>query len=566
MLLAEMLQKHFAASPVTDGRDGWPDFLLPEEQLLPAMQFLHEQMQPSFPMLLDLTAVDEGPQGASEAAQYTLTYHLHGLEGCGALRLRVTHSDAELPVPSITGIFANANWYEREVYDLFGLQFSGHPDLRRILLPPLWEGHPLRKSEAIRATERPAYRLSKTDLQEALKAYSDEVLPPESGQTVLNVGPHHPGTHGILRFVLKISGEKIASVDPDIGYHHRGVEKIAEGHTFHNFIPYTDRVDYLGGILGEFPYVRAVEMLADLQLPDRAEGIRTLLAEICRISSHLVWLGSYGNDLGTMGPAFYAFRDRALLLDLIEKYTGGRLHPQFFRIGGVAADLPEDWRDDLLQVLQKVESGLRDTETLTVGNPIFRARTQGIGVLSAAQAEKWGASGIVLRSTGKAWDMRKAAPYGLYDILDFEVPTSTDGDALARTQLHIDEIRESIRMLRQLADKMPDGATLAADARYALPPKDHTLRDIETLIHHFEQMAGEIGPPAGQVLSITESARGMLAYYIVADGSAHPYRLRVRTPSFPHVQLITELGRDTALPDFIATIGSIDYVLADLDR
>ncbi|WP_176212024.1 NADH-quinone oxidoreductase subunit C, partial [Acidithiobacillus thiooxidans] len=222
MLLAEMLQKHFAASPVTDGRDGWPDFLLPEEQLLPAMQFLHEQMQPSFPMLLDLTAVDEGSHGAAEAAQYTLTYHLHGLEGCGALRLRVTHADAELPVPSITGIFANANWYEREVYDLFGLQFSGHPDLRRILLPPLWEGHPLRKSEAIRATERPAYRLSKTDLQEALKAYSDEVSAPESGQTVLNVGPHHPGTHGILRFVLKISGEKIASVDPDIGYHHRG--------------------------------------------------------------------------------------------------------------------------------------------------------------------------------------------------------------------------------------------------------------------------------------------------------------------------------------------------------
>ncbi|MFA7495095.1 MAG: NADH dehydrogenase (quinone) subunit D [Acidithiobacillus sp.] len=566
MLLAEVLQKSFAAIPVTEGRDGWPDFLLPEVRLIPALQFLREEMQPRFPMLLDLTAVDESAGMAKEPAKFSLIYHLHGLEGCGALRLRVTHTDLDEPVPSVTGIFANANWYEREVYDLFGLKFSNHPDLRRILLPSLWQGHPLRKGEAIRATERPAYRLNKTELQEALKAYSEEVPAPDSGLTVLNVGPHHPGTHGILRFVLKLSGEKIAMVDPDIGYHHRGVEKIAEGHTFHNFIPYTDRVDYLGGVLGEFPYVRAIEMLADLHLPERAEGIRTLLAEICRISSHLVWLGSYGNDLGTMGPAFYAFRDRALLLDLIEKFTGGRLHPQFFRIGGVAADLPEGWREDLLQVLKTLEIGVRDTENLTVGNPIFQGRTRGIGVLSAAQAEKWAASGIVLRSTGKAWDMRKSAPYGLYESLDFEVPTSTDGDALARTQLHLDEIRESIRMLRQLADKMPSGPTLAADARYALPPKDRTLRDIETLIHHFEQMAGEIGPPAGQALSVTESARGMLAYYVVADGSAHPYRVRIRTPSFPHVQLITELGRDTALPDFIATIGSIDYVLADLDR
>ncbi len=566
MLLAEALQKRFQAMPLTDGRDGWPDFQVAEHHLVDVLHFLRGDMAPRFPMLLDLTAVDErGGQAAPECA-FTLVYHLHGLDDRGALRLRVPHADAEVPVPTATGVFANANWYEREVYDLFGLAFSDHPDLRRILLPPHWEGHPLRKREPIRATERPAYRLGKSEVQEALKMYSDTVPAPDPGLTVLNVGPHHPGTHGILRFVLKLSGEEIATVDPDIGYHHRGVEKIAEGHTFHNFIPYTDRVDYLGGALGEFPYVRAIEMLADLAVPPRAEGIRTLLAEICRISSHLVWLGSYGNDLGTMGPAFYAFRDRALLMDLIEKYTGGRLHPQFFRIGGVAMDLPDDWRGDLLTTLEAVERGLRDSERLTVGNPVFQARTRGVGVLSAAQAEKWAVSGILLRSTGKDWDMRKAAPYGLYGDLDFAVPTSTDGDALARTQLHIEEIRESIGMLRQLAERMPEGPTLAADARYAFPPKDHTLRDIETLIHHFEQVAGEIGPPAGQALSITESARGMLAYYVVADGGPRPYRLRVRSPSFPHVQLIAELGRGTALPDFIATIGSIDYVLADLDR
>lgn len=563
MLLAAALQNRFLAVPVTSGRDGWPDFRCDESQLLAILAFLRDEWQPGYPLLLDLTAIDENSRGG---CGFTLIYHLHALDERGALRLRVPHPDAAVPVPSATAVFANANWYEREIFDLFGLRFAGHPDLRRILMPPHWDGHPLRKSEPARATQRPAYGLSRQQLPETLRAYAAPAPSYPEGATILNVGPHHPGTHGILRFILTLSGENIASVDPEIGYHHRGVEKIAEGHTFHNFIPYTDRVDYLGGVLGEFPYVQAIERLAGLTVPARAAGIRTLIAEICRISSHLVWLGSYGNDLGAMGPAFYSFRDRSWLLDLIEKFTGGRMHPQYFRIGGVAADLPSGWREDLLAVLKKVESGLKDSVRLTTENPLFRGRTQGIGRLTAAQALRWGASGIVLRSTGVAWDMRKADPYGRYAELNFSIPTHTDGDALARAELHIAEIHESLSILRQLADTLPAGATLAADARYAFPPKARTLTDIETLIHHFEQVAGEVGPPAGDALATTESARGMLAYFVVADGSPHPYRLRIRTPSFPHVQLITELGKGTALPDFIATIGSLDYVLADIDR
>ncbi|MEL5847762.1 MAG: NADH-quinone oxidoreductase subunit D [Candidatus Igneacidithiobacillus chanchocoensis] len=560
MLLAEVLQRRFAAQPAADARDGLPDFVLPVDQILPALRYLRTERRAPFSMLFDLSAREETAAGE---AQYTLLYHLHSLQPGDWLRLRVPLAAAE--APTCTEIYPAANWYEREVYDLFGIRFSGHPDLRRLLLSPNWQGHPLRKAEPIRATERPPLRVERGSLQEALAVYAPKEAPGE-GEMLLNVGPHHPGTHGILRYRLRLRGERIVAVDPDIGYHHRGVEKIAEGHSYHNFLPYTDRVDYLGGVLGEWPYLRAVEALAGIEVPERAEGIRTLLAEICRIESHLVWLGSYGNDLGTMGPAFYAFRDRALLLDLMEIFTGGRLHPQFFRIGGVAADLPEGWQDALQAVLRQVESGLRDTETLSVDNAIFRARTVGVGKISPAMAERWSASSIVLRSTGTAWDLRRAEPYGLYPRLDFTVPTATEGDAWSRTWLHLEEIRESISMLRQLCAQMPEGPILATDSPLALMPKERSLRDIETLIHHFEQMAAEFGPPPGVALGLGESARGMLGYFVCSDGSPRPQRLRIRTGSFAHVQMIAELGQGLAIPDFIAAIGSLDYVLADLDR
>ncbi|WP_308389475.1 NADH-quinone oxidoreductase subunit D [Acidithiobacillus sp. AMEEHan] len=560
MLLAEILQRRFAAHPAGDARDELPDFWLPESQILAALAYLRQERTPAMRLLFDLTAREEETTAGSRLC---LVYHLHSLQPGDWLRLRVPLAGEE--APSCTEIYPAANWYEREVYDLFGIRFRGHPDLRRLLLSPDWVGHPLRKAEPIRATERPPLRVERGSVQEQLAVYNPEDAPGE-GEMLLNVGPHHPGTHGILRYRLRLRGERVLSVDPDIGYHHRGVEKIAEGHSYHNFIPYTDRVDYLGGVLGEWPYLRAVETLAGITVPERAEGIRTLLAEICRIESHLVWLGSYGNDLGTMGPAFYAFRDRSLLLDLIEDFTGGRLHPQFFRIGGVAADLPEDWREKLRSVLDRVETGLRDTQSLSIDNAIFRARTRGIGKVDPIMAERWGATSIVLRSTGTAWDLRKTEPYGLYPQLRFAVPTATDGDAWSRTALHLEEIHESIGMLRQLVERMPNGPVLAHDAPTALMPKERTLQDIETLIHHFEQMAAEFGPPAGVALGLGESARGMLGYFVCSDGGPRPQRLRVRTGSFPHVQMITELGQGLAIPDFIASIGSLDYVLADLDR
>ena len=565
MLLAEALQKEFSATPFTAACDDCLDFSLPTANLKPCLRYLRDDWRRPYRCLWDLTAMDERPSGGG----FTLIYHLFNYAVAEFLRLRVPLPAGQETAPSLTDLYANANWYEREVYDLFGLRFAGHPDLRRILLPPQWRGHPLRKEEAIRATERPPIVIDREHLQERLGEYqrSPDGQALDDGETmVLNVGPHHPGTHGILRYILRLRGEEIVAVDPDIGYHHRGVEKIAEGHSYHNFIPYTDRVDYLGGVLGEWPYLRAIEKLAAIHVPERAEGIRTLLAELCRISSHLVWLGSYGNDLGTMGPAFYAFRDRAWLLELMERFTGGRLHPQFFRIGGVADDLPEGWRSDLLALLRRIEKGLPDSERLTVENPIFRARTEGVGVVTAEQAERWCATSILLRSTGRAFDLRKAAPYGLYDRVDFEVPVTTAGDAWSRTWLHIAEIRESIRILRQLADILPEGPTLACDAPLALMPKSRTLLYIETLIHHFEQMADAFGPPPGSALGLGESARGLLGYFVVSDGGPKPYRLRVRTGSFAHVQMITELGRGLRLPDFIATIGSLDYVLADLDR
>ncbi len=565
MLLAEILQRDFAAEPHGELGDGTLDFVLPVGQLLACTHYLSRQWQSPYPSLFDATAVDNAPQGGG----FLLVYHLFHEQPSQWLRLRVPLSPGCTQAPSLTPVYANANWYEREIHDLFGIDFVDHPDLRRILLPPGWQGYPLRKKEAIRATERPPIRIDSENLPGLLAAYQGSSTPKmqdHGERMVLNMGPHHPGTHGILRYVLALEGERIVAVDPEIGYHHRGVEKIAEGHSYHNFLPYTDRVDYLGGVLGEWPYLRAVEKLAAIQVPERAEGIRTLLAELCRISSHLVWLGSYGNDLGTMGPAFYAFRDRARILELLENFTGGRLHPQFYRIGGVAADLPENWQGDLEALLEELDEGLVDCERLTIENPIFRARTQGVGVVTPEQAQRWCATSIVLRSTGKAWDLRKEAPYGWYDRLDFAIPTATAGDAYSRTVLHLAEIRESIQMLRQLLRLLPQGPTLAADAPVALLPKERTLEDIESLIQHFEQMAGLIGLPAGSALGLGESARGVLGFFVVSDGGPRPYRVRIRGGSFAHVQMIMELGVGLRIPDFVATVGSLDYVLAELDR
>lgn len=535
------------------------------EHLLEVLRHLKRDAEPRYEMLYDLSAIDESGRGGG----YTVFYHLSSLSGNRDLRLKVHLEDEDTPLPSITPVWACANWYEREVYDLFGLKFDGHPDLRRILLPVYWEGHPLRKSYPGRATDHPPFRLPPERYRELLETYrvEDTRLPGErQDEIILNIGPNHPGTHGILRLIAWLHGERVVHLDPDIGFHHRGAEKIAEHHTFHNYIPYCDRIDYLAGVANELPYVMAVEALAGIEVPERAVVMRVLLAEIFRVAAHLVWLGSFAHDLGLMAPAFYCFRERELLFDVVQLVTGGRMHPSFFRIGGVSLDLPEGWREAVDRAVQSVEKALPEFEAITVNNPVFQARTRGTAQYDRERAVDWGFSGPNLRCTGYAWDLRKTRPYCGYQDYDFEVPTATEGDALARTRLRLEEIRQTLRIIRQAAARMPAGPVLSDQARHAFPRKERTLEDIETLIHHFVGAGRGMAFAPGEAFYRTEAPKGMMGYYVIADGSPNPYRVRIRTPSFPHVQAFSWLAEGHLLADLIATIGSMDYVLADLDR
>ncbi|APZ44282.1 NADH dehydrogenase (quinone) subunit D [Acidihalobacter ferrooxydans] len=518
-----------------------------------------------YEMLFDLSAVDDAGRGGG----FTVFYHLVSLSANRDLRIEVHLPDDSQAIASATPLWPSANWYEREVYDLFGLRFEGHPDLRRILLPVYWEGHPLRKSYPGRATEHGPYSLPPERYRELMAPYqiADTRGPgAHEDEYVLNIGPNHPGTHGILRLIARMRGETIASLDPDIGFHHRGAEKIAERHTFHNYIPYCDRIDYLAGVANELPYVMAVEQLAGIDVPERAVVMRVLLSELFRINAHLVWLGSYGHDLGVMGPAFYCFSVREKLFDVMELITGGRMHPAFFRIGGVALDMPEGWRAALDTALDAIDGSMGEFAALTVDNPIFQARTLGNGQYTRDQAIEWGFTGPNLRCTGLAWDLRKTRPYCGYEDYDFEVPTATQGDALARTRLRIEEIRQSLRIVRQAADRLPGGPVLSDRARFSFARKAQTLEDIETLIHHFIGTGRGMGFPVGDAFFCAEAPKGMMGFYVVSDGSSQPYRVRIRTPSFPHVQAFSWLATGGQLGDLIPMIGSMDYVLADLDR
>ncbi len=554
---------------------GMPVFWVRRESLADILQHLKQVPRP-YNMLYDLSAVDErlrSHRTGLPPADFTVFYHLLSVSRNEDLILKVAVDEADLWVPSVTGVFPNASWYEREVWDMFGIHIKGHPNLKRILMPPNWTGHPLRKDYPARATEFDPYTLTvegQAQDQEALRFKPEDWgMQREHEGTefmFLNLGPNHPSAHGAFRLVLQLDGEEIVDCVPDIGYHHRGAEKMAERQSWHSFIPYTDRIDYTGGVMNNLPYVLAAEKLAGIVVPDRVKTIRVMMAEVFRITSHLLFLGTYLQDIGAMSPVFFTFTDRQRAYQVIEGITGFRMHPAWYRIGGVSQDLPQGWEKLVQEFLDWMPSRLDEYEKAMMENTLVRERTRFIAAYNTEEALTWGVTGPNLRATGCNFDLRKARPYSGYENFEFEVPLGSNGDVFDRGQLRIDEMRQSLRIIQQCVDHMPAGDYKADHPLTTPPPRERMLKHIETLITHFLSVSwGPVLPPQ-ESLQMIEATKGINSYYLTSDGSTMSYRTRIRTPSFPHLQQIPTVMRGGFVPDLIAHLGSIDFVMADVDR
>jgi NADH-quinone oxidoreductase subunit C/D len=561
---------------IQETKDEFPTLWIHGDHIVGLLAFLKNEVDLPYKMLYDLTAIDEQARLHREGqpeSKFTIVYQLLSFERNSFLRLKVPLTSDEPKIASITTVWPSANWYEREVFDLFGVKFSGHPNLRRILMPQTWVGHPLQKCHPARATEMAPFQLpeSKQQLeQDALRFKPEEwgldKSLKEDELMFLNLGPQHPGTHGILRLVLQMDGEDIVNVVPDIGFHHRGAEKMGERQSWHSYIPYTDRVEYLGGVMNNFPYVMAVEKLAGIEVPERAKVIRIMMSELFRISSHLVWYGTFAQDLGMMTPVFLMFNDREKVFDIIEAICGARMHPSWFRIGGVAQDLPTGWEKLVQEFIDYFPKKLKEYDSMVMKNRIFKARTVGIGVYSTKEAIEWGVTGPGLRATGFEWDFRKKQPYSGYENFEFDVPTGQNGDCYDRAKVRVEEMRQSLRIIEQCLKNMPAGEYKSDHPLTTPPRKKQTMQDIETLIHHFLGVSWGPVIPVGEAFVGIEATKGNNGYYLISDGSTMSYRTRIRTPSFPHMQFVPEISQGYTISDLMAILGSTDYVLSDVDR
>ena len=388
----------------------------------------------------------------------------------------------------------------------------------------------------------------------------------EDETMIINLGPQHPSTHGVLRLMIELDGETVLRTKPIIGYLHTGMEKTAEDLMYVQGGTNVTRMDYLSPLHNECVFAMAVEKLLEIELPPRAVWIRMLMLELNRISSHLMFLASNGLDLGSSSMMFYGWRERELVLAFFERVTGLRMNHNYIRPGGVAADLPDDWRDDVLSILDVLPDRLEQYDELFTGQPIWRQRSEGVGVITKEQAIALSATGPILRSTGVAWDLRADMPYLAYDQVEFDVITGTVGDVFDRYAIRLNEVRESIRIVHQILDAMPLGDYRIQDSKITPPPRSRIDESMEALIHHFKLFTEGFTVPAGEVYVAIESPRGELGCYLVSDGGAKPYRMHIRAPSFANLQCLPVMMRGGLIADAIAVISSTDPVLGDVDR
>ncbi|MGB7548542.1 MAG: NADH dehydrogenase (quinone) subunit D [Terracidiphilus sp.] len=383
---------------------------------------------------------------------------------------------------------------------------------------------------------------------------------------VLNMGPQHPATHGVLRLVVEIDGEIIVRIYPEIGYLHTGIEKTCEAKFYHQVVPLTDRVNYLDPLSNNLCYSLAVEKLIGLEIPEKAQWMRVLLAELSRLNSHLIWLGTHAMDIGALTVFLYTFREREEILRLFEAVAGQRMMTSYIRIGGLAMEPPLDFLDRVQAFIRTLPEKIDEYSNLLTGNPIFKNRLKGVGHLSAADAIALGVTGPPLRASGVDFDLRRDMPYSGYEKFQFKVPVSTDCDCWARYEVRLIEMRESVKIIQQALDGMPEGPVKADAPKIVLPDREKMKTQMEALIHHFKIVTEGFAVPAGEVYQGIEAGHGQTGYYVVSDGTAKPYRVHMRYPSFPTLQALQTMCKGRMLADVVAVIGSIDIVLGEIDR
>ena len=388
----------------------------------------------------------------------------------------------------------------------------------------------------------------------------------EARTMTINMGPQHPSTHGVLRLVLELDGEVVVRCTPHIGYLHTGMEKIAESKRYQQVIPITDRMDYLAPLSNNLAYVLAVEKLMGIEVPPRAKVIRVMMTELTRIGSHLVWLGTHAIDIGAMSVFLYAFREREQILDMYEQVAGARMMSSYFRVGGLFADLPERFEETVRSFVTSFPDRLAEYEDLLTANPIWIQRTKGVGVIKPEDAVDLGMSGPSLRACGVPWDIRKSHPYSGYEQYSFEISRGTHGDVYDRYLCRIFEMRQSIAIVRQALERLPDGPIAVQDPKVTPPPKPMVKKSMEALIHHFLLWSEGFRAPVGEVYQSIESPRGEFGVYLVSDGSNIPYRVHFRAPSFVNLQALPRMAEGRLVADVVAIIGSIDIVLGEVDR
>jgi NADH-quinone oxidoreductase subunit C/D len=553
--------------------------------LLSICRFLRDDANQAYDLCLFVSAVDQLDLGLSP--RFVAVYQLYSLKHRRGLRLKVPLSGDQPAVDSVSSIWPAADWHEREVLDLFGFQFKDHPEPRRILLPHDWVGHPLRKDYPL-GGEPVQFTVNSDD--PALANLGEQVMDAPTGESdvppwftgrddgaghpqhmIINMGPQHPATHGVLRVVVELDGERIVNAAPDIGHLHSGFEKTAEHRTYQQFATYPSRMDYVAGMSNDLSYILTVEKVLEAQVPPRASVVRVILLELQRLAAHLIWIGTQTLDLaGTIHALLqYAFREREKILDIFEMVCGARITTSFFTTGGLRQDVPPAFPRVVREFVDLFDKRLNEYEVMLTKHPVYRSRLEGIAVIDAKQAIGLGCTGPLLRGCGVGYDVRKYRPYCGYEEYDFEIPTAPHGDAYSRYQVRVAEMRQSTHIIRQGLDKLGKlGPSPVKDPnrKITLPPRPELETSMEALIHHFKLVTEGFSPPVGEVYASIENPKGELGFYLVSDGSPKPYRLKIRGPSFSNISALRVMAPGSMFSDMVSMIGSIDITMGEVDR